>query len=57
MTIKQYTQLILGDNYDAFLRRVLNRRSRGNTRLQTGRIMSGERYAQQKRSVLTYDYR
>ena len=56
MTIKQYTKLILRNNYDTFLRRVLNRRSRGNIRLQTGRIMSTEKYAQQKRGVLAYEF-
>lgn len=57
MTIKQYTKLVLANKYDAFLRRVLSIRSRGNTRIQRGCIMSRDRYNQQKRGVLAYDFR
>jgi hypothetical protein len=57
MTIKKYTELVLNDRLDNFLRRVISRRSRGNVRLQRGSILSSMQYANQKKQVLSYVFR
>jgi len=57
MTIKKYTELVLNDRLDNFLRRVISRRSRGNVRLQRGSVLSSMQYANQKKQVLSYVFR
>ena len=38
-------------------RLVVARHSRGNVKLQLGRVMTGREYARQKQRVLAYDFR